>query len=382
MAITPMGRNNALTVEHWSARTNFVEMIMRTKFGYMAGRGTITRAQELDRAEKGDKITLSQVGRLSGQGTTEGGTLVGNEEALDLKGFSMVFNVVRHAVPYYGKQTIEDQRSYVNFQKQAEERLRDWHALRMDCSAFNQLAGVNSTTITIPSDGTVYSGAARAIVQGLNDVTAPSTNRIVRAGGQSNDQSLTSSDTFTLDLIDVALEKLRTNYPTAEALTGEEFDLYISHEQALDLKRDTSGKITWYINNLSAMEGGMMENPITQGDKYGTISCGKYANVNIYECNQTAYGVSSADSSAIPTVRRAVLCGKDALYFSSKFSGALTGEPTRGDKVPLEYFREERDYQYVEGTEARVIYGMKKNRFGNDDVGVVTISTYATSHTT
>ena len=61
---------------------------------------------------------------------------------------------------------------------------------------------------------------------------------------------------MTLDLIDVALEKLQTTYPTAEALDGNEFDIYLSHQQALDLRRDTSGSIQWYTNYLSAMEGG------------------------------------------------------------------------------------------------------------------------------
>lgn len=380
MAVTPMNRGDVLNVELWSSQLRFVEMMKRYQFGHMAARGTIMRADELDRAEAGDKITIQQIGRLTGEGIGEGGTLEGNEEALNQQGFSMVFNTFRHAVAYYGKSTVQQARTLVKYQERAEEALRNFHGSRLDASCFNQLAGVNSTTIDV--DGTIYSGAARTFVQGLNSVTAPSTNRIVRGGGAANDESITSSDTMTLDLIDVALEKLQTTYPTAEALDGNEFDIYLSHQQALDLRRDTSGSIQWYTNYLSAMEGGnVTDNPIMTGDAYGTKPIGKYQNVNIYTSNRVASGVSSADSSAISTVKRAVLCGKDALLFSSKFSGALEGEDTKGGNAPLQFFREDRDFQYVEATEGRMLYGVKKQTFESEDLNSIVISTFGASHT-
>jgi hypothetical protein len=380
MTVTPMNRGDVLNVELWSSQLRFVEMMKRFQFGHMAARGILARADELDRAEAGDKITIEQIGRLTGTGIGEGGTLEGNEEGLNQQGFSMVFNTFRHAVAYYGKSTSQGMRSRVKYQERAEEVLRNFHGSRLDASCFNQLAGVNSTTIEV--EGTVYSGASRTFVQGLNAISAPSINRIIRAGAAANDQSITSSDTMTLDLIDVALEKLQTTQPTAEPLDGNEFDLFLSHQQALDLRRDTSGSIQWYTNYLAATEGGMItDNPIMQGSAYGTKPIGKYQNVNIYTSNNVATGVSSADNSAISTVRRAVLCGKGALLFSSKFSGALTGDETIGGKAPLEFFREERDFQYVEATEGRMIYGVKKQTFESEDLNVIVISTYGASHT-
>lgn len=382
MSVTPMNRGDALNVELWSKSNTlaFYEMMKRFQFGHMAGRGILQRADELDRAEAGDKITIEQIGRLTGQGTGEGGTLEGNEEALDQQAFTMVFNVFRHAVAYYAKSTVEQMRTYVKYEQRAEEQLRSYQGSRLDASCFNQLGGVNSTTISI--EGTTYSGSARTFVQGLNTINAPSTNRIVRAGAAANDESITSADLMTLDLIDVALEKLLTTQPTAEALDGDEFDIFVSHQQELDLRRDSSGKIQWYTNYLSAMEGGMQtDNPIMVGNKYGKKSIGKYQNVNIYSSNNVATGVSSADSSAISTVRRAVLCGKGALMFASKFSGALTGDETTGGNAPLQYFYEDRDYGYVRGTEARMIYGVKKQQFDSEDLNSIVISTYAANHT-
>ena len=213
MSVTPMLNSDALSVELWSARLKFLEMMKRFQFGRLAATGVMLRVEELDRAQAGDEITITQIGRLTGIGIGEGGTLEGNEEAQNLKGEVMKFGVFRHAVAFPGPDTVEDARSHVRFEETSETQLRDFHGSRLDASCFNQLAGASATTITI--EGTTYSGSNRTFVQGLNTITAPTSNRIVRAAGAATDQALTSSDTMTLDLIDVALEKLQTTAPTA-----------------------------------------------------------------------------------------------------------------------------------------------------------------------
>lgn len=356
-------------------------MYKNTAFGRMARRGTIMRAEELDRAEAGDDVTFNFTGILTGTGIGEGGTLVGNEEALDLQSFSMQYNVFRHAVASPNDDTIEQARTLVRFEDRARRQLPAFHASRLDASCFNQLAGVNSTTITV--DGTVYSGTDRTFVQGLNTINAPTTNRIIRAAGAASDEALTSADTMTLDLIDAAVEQLQRTYPYAGALDGQEFDLYISYEQSVDLKRDTSGKIQWYTNYLSAMEGGMQgENPIFTGDKYGTQPIGKYANVNIIPTFRVATGENSSTSAAITTVRRAVLCGRNALSFASRFGGELAdAKADEEGNVPFKFSTQLKDYDYIRGIEARMIYGVKKIQFDGEDYGSTVISTYAAAHT-
>jgi hypothetical protein len=380
MATTGMLTGNALTVKLWS-KLGFLDMYKSTAFGRMARRGTIMKADELSRAEAGDDVTFNFTGLLTGTGVGEGGTLDGSEEALDLQSFSMQFGVFRHAVASPNEDTIEQSRTYVKFAERAREQLVGFHQSRLDASAFNQLAGVDSTTITV--DGTVYSGTDRTFVQGLNTINTPTTNRIIRAAGAATDQALTSADTFSLDLVDAAVEQLQRTYPHAGALEGEEFDLYISYEQSVDLKRDTSGKIQWYTNYLSATEGGMNgDNPIFTGDKYGTQPIGKYANVNIIPSARVAYGVNSSSSAAISTVRRAVLCGKNALSFASKFGGELRDGAADGNgNVPLKFSTQLKDYDYIKGIEARMIYGLKKVQFDSEDFGSTVISTYAAAHT-
>lgn len=380
MSTTSMLTTNSLTVKLW-AKLGFVDMYKNTAFGRMARRGTIMRAEELDRAEAGDDVTFNFTGILTGTGQGEGTTLTGNEEALDLQSRSMVFNVFRHAVASPNDDTIEQARTLVNFEDRARSLLPEYHASRLDASVFNQLAGVNSTTITV--DTTVYSGTDRTFVQGLNTIDAPTTNRIIRAAGAATDQAITSADTITLDLIDAAVELLKRTYPYAGALDNQEFDMYISFEQEVDLKRDTSGKIQWYTNYLSAMEGGQIEgNKIMEGSKYGTTAIGKYANVNIIPAFRVATGVNSSTSAAITTVKRAVLCGRNAASFASKFGGNLAdaSADNRGT-VPFKYSIQLKDYDYIKGIEARMIYGLRKIQFDGEDYGSVVISTYAAAHT-
>jgi hypothetical protein len=377
MANTPMPTDSALAVKKWEM-LGFIDMYKNTAFGLMASRGSLMRAEELDNARAGDETTFNYTGILTGLGTLEGGTLTGNEEALDNQAFSMVYNVVRHAVSNPNEDTIEQARANFSFADRSRKQLGGWHQSRVDASVFNQLAGVDSTTITV--DTTVYSGANKKIVQGLNAVNAPTSDRVIRAGGHANDESITSGDTFTLDLIDAAIEQLARTYPQAESLENEEFDLFLSPEQITDLKRDDGGKITWYTNYSNVLAGGQIDsNPIMTANSLSVRPVAKYANVNIYSRNRVATGENSGTQAAIPNVRRAVLCGKNAIAFASKFSGALEGG--NEGNVPLKMFSQLKDYDYIKGLEARMIYGVKKLQFDGQDFGSTVIATYAGPHT-
>lgn len=378
MAVTPMLSSNPNTVKLWEKQT-LLEMIKNTFFGRMMLRGTIFRPEELARSQKGDETTISYTTILTGIGQGEGGTLVGNEEALNNEAFTMVWNVFRHAVASPNTDTIEQRRTYIDFYNKAKTALNQFHCSRLDASVFNQLAGVYPTTITV--DTTTYSGNNRSFVTGLNTINAPSSNRIIRAGGVANDQSLTSADTMTLDLIDAAQEKMALTYPTAEPLIGLEYDLYISPEQLTDLKRDTTGKIQWYANSLAMTTSGSDILEMASANQYKPV--GKYSQTNIIVAPRVAFGENSSSSAAISTVRRAVFCGKKALAFGSAFTGSLEDIQKPGDDggVPLKYFDELKDFGYIKALEARMIYGAKKIQFNSEDFGSLVISTYAAPHT-
>lgn len=220
-----------------------------------------------------------------------------------------------------------------------------------------------------------WSGNNRLFVTGLNVPVAPSTDRIIRAGGAADDQSLNSSNTFTMDLIDFALEKIDTSNQPIDMLDDMTFDLFVSPEQLTNLKQDTSGKIQWFNMALARTTGGDASQ--IDGDIYQTMPClGQYGRVNIYSAPRVAYGVNSSTSAVITTVRRAVLVGRDALSFASPFGG----RPSDKD-VPLKYFTQLKDYDYYKGLEGRMIYGLKKTVASNSsDIGVFVISTYAAAN--
>lgn len=373
MSTTEMTTDNALTVKRQEME-DFVDIYKKTAFGHMQARGSVHHADELTSAKRGDSTTVAFTAILKQIGITESGTMVGNTEAQALSSDTMKINIVRAGVENPGVDSIEQQRTNVNFDKNTRRLLRMWQAVRLDASFFNQLAGVDSTTITI--DGTVYSGADRGIVQGLNSITAPSADRVIRPGAAANDQSLTSTDTFSFDLIDAALERVATTNPTMDLLDNDEVDIYIHPSQLVDLKRDTTAKVQWLTTELAQVQGGETStNGIKDMNIFSMKPIAKYSNANIIVSSRVANGVSSADSSAVTSVKRAVLVGRNAIMFGSPYGGRLSDKD-----VPFRYATEKVDVGIKEITEARMIYGAKKLVLGGSDYGVITIPTFGALH--
>lgn len=371
MASTGMLTGNSLTKKIW-ATADWVNPGQEVVFGHLFSRGSVFVADEFTGSKaRGDQITYDYVNKLTGVPIGEGGTLDGNEEALDIGYFSMAINVTRIGVLNPNDDTIEQKRTLVDFPEKTRKVIPQRHFELVDSSCFNHLAGFNPTSFT--QNGTTWSGSNKLFVQGHNTPVAPSTNRIIRAGAAATDQALTSSNTFTLDLIDAALEKSAISDQPLKPLPDGTFDLYLSPEQIVDLKRDTSGSIQWFNIQLARITGGK-KNAIDSTMMDEMVSAGNYGRVNIYEAPRVAYGQNSSTSAVITTVRRAVLVGADALTY-----GSFWGSPDK--ESAIRYFDQLKDYGYYKGLEGRMIYGLKKTVASNsEDVGVMVISTYAASH--
>lgn len=375
MSSTDMLTSNALTVKVWETRT-WLQALQKTVFGHLFNRGAIFTPEKLmGSSSVGDAVTFPYIGKLTGMPTGEGGTLDGNEAAMDIKSHSMVINVSRFGVLNPNTDTIEQQRTMIDFESSTRDLLANRIAEVLDTSCMYHLAGAAPTSLTI--NGTTYSTAAQLLhVQGHNTPVAPSTNRVIRANSAANDQSLTASDTFTLDLVDYALELNSKSDQPIDMLEDQTFDLFVSPEQLVDLQQNTTGKIQWFNIQLAKITGGYKDNELENRFKNNMVCAGKYRNVNIYEAPRTAYGVNSGTSAVITTVRRAVLVGKDALSYASP----LGGRP-KDNKVPVKYFSQLKDFEYYKAQEARLTYGVKKMiPSGKEDIGVITIPTYAASH--
>jgi len=373
MASTTMASSNLLTRKLW-ATEDWMNPGMRTFYGHLFSRGAVYVARDfIGKDARGDELTLDYLNKLTGIPVGEGGTMEGNEEAHNYGYFKMAMNTTRIAQAMPNKGTIEQQRTLVDFPDSARKAIAKRHMELLDTSLFYQLAGADPTSFTL--NGTTWSGANKAFVQGHNAVVAPSTSRIVRAAGRATDQALTVSDTMNFGLIDFALEKNASSDQPIESMADGTYDLIISQEQLVDLKQDTSTPVQWFNTTLAMIQGG--NNDMLEGNQFMTATpVGTYSGVNIYVAPRVAYGVRSDTSAVITTVRRAVLVGKDAVAFASP-----NGSTPSDSSAPLEYYSKTFDYDYKIGVEGRMIYGLKKIKASNaEDNGVIVISTYAASH--
>lgn len=377
MATTTMSASNSATIAKWEKKT-WVETIQKTAFGMLVGSGAVYDASERFRGEngRGDNLTFDYVSKLVNVPLGEGQTGFGNEEALDTGTHNMSIGLTRILVSNPNTRSIEQQRTNIDFDEVSANLMAERAAELIDTSVFQQLAGVNPTSFTI--NGTTYSTAAEKLqVQGHNVPTAPSTNRILRAGGAANDQSLGSGNTFTMDLLDYALEEIDANDQPIAPCNDGRYKLFLHPYQVVDLRQDSSGKVQWYLNELAAEQGGkksMLNNLNVSGR---AIKVGQYLNVDIYQAPRAAQGVNASTSAVVTTVRRAVLVGRDALSFASPFGGISANDK----QVPFKMFSQLADYDYIKGMDLSSLYGIKKMSPSNaEDIGTFVISTYAAAH--
>lgn len=364
MAETTFGVNHPLAVKAWS-KALAKEAYRKTFVGKFIGKGSDAIVQEKVELKKdaGDKITCGLRVQLQGDGTEGDATAEGNEESMEFYDDSVSINQLRHNVKTKGK--MSDQRVPYNLRSEANAALSDWWAQRMDTVFFNQICG--------------NTAEARTVYTGHNATTAPTSNRIIRAGNQSNDESLTSSDTFTLDLIDIARNYAETastgdnTGPLMRPLKIDGEDVYVMFlhdDQVHDLRTNGSAG-QWQDIQKAAMQGGdVAKNPIFTG------ALGMYNGVILHKAKRVTKGVSSADGSAVADTRRAVLCGAQAVTIAF---GANNG-PTKYDWVEETF-----DYGNKLGVLAGCIWGMKKTKYtpaddsstNAEDFGTMVVSTYA-----
>lgn len=365
MALTTYGVNDALTVKLWARDLNH-EVKKGLEIAPLIGTGANSIIQQkTEFKEAGDKITIGLRTRLTGTGVTENETLEGNEEALTTYSDSLFINELAHAVRVKGEDQIDSQRILFNAREEAKSGLTDWYAERLSLWFFIQASGYSASSITYRGS-TVSIGAVH---RGNNSVTAPSTNRKVFAGSATNDQGLTSSDTFTLAMIDKAKEKAMVANPRIRPVRVNGKDMYVCYlhpYQAYDLMTDT-GTMGWREIQLAAIQGGeTSDNPIFTG------ALGVYNNVVLRVNEDVVTGVNSSTSAEVSTVRRALFLGAQAasIGFSSKFS----------KNSPYKWVEKTFDYDRELGVSAQGLMGLKKNIFNSEDFGVLTLSTYAAAH--
>lgn len=363
MSTTTYGVNDALAVKLWSKKLA-VEVSKATAIAPLIGTSSNSIIQLKDETQKGagDKVTFGLRTQLIGTGVSEGETLEGNEEALSTFSDAIFINELAHAVRVKNDQTIDAQRVPFSLRQEANAGLTDWYADRLSMAFFLQVCGYTAPTVAF--EGVTVTLTPKHYL--FNSVAAPSTNRIIRAAAAASDEALISTNIFTLDLIDKAVERAKLANPKIRPVmvNGEKkYVLYLHPTQVTSLRTNTSTG-QWLDITKAIYQGSKQNNPIYDG------SLGEYNNVILREAEHVMPGVNSSTGAQITTVRRAVLLGAQA-------GVAAFGMKTAPDKYKT--VEELFDYQRELGVSVQSVLGLKKTRFtnNNEDFGCIVISTYA-----
>lgn len=373
MAVTAYGVNDPLAVKLWSKRLS-VEVLKNTwatKFMGTSSNAIIHVKDELKKSA-GDKITYGLRMQLAGNGVLGDGTLTGNEESLTTYSDAVLINQLRHAVRSAGR--MSQQRVPFSIRDEALSGLRDWWSDRYDFAFFNQISGNTAQT------DVRWTGNQAAI--------APSyaTNYINTIGGSTGtgtqDQSLTSTLTFVLSLLDKAIERARTLgtigggtaaigsnaaaiRPTR--IEGKSFYPVFMHPYQVTDMRTTTSTGQWLDIQKAAMTGGEVEdNPIFDG------ALGVYNGCILHSDVRVPLGVSSATSTlAVANTRRAIFVGAQ---------GAMLAFGRENGPQRFTWVEELFDYENELGVSAGSIFGLKKAVYNSFDYATIVLSSYAAQH--
>lgn len=369
MAMTDFPVNDALAVKLWS-RTLSMQSLDATDIKPLIGddeNAVIQMKSELSKGP-GDAITYGLQIQLQGDGFTENELAEGNGESLAIYSDQLTVNELGHVVGVKSENTIDAQRVPFDMRARARTGLRDWWSKRWSVSFFNAVCG-NTVQTNVK-----YTG--------LQAAAAPTSvgNRIIRQGSYSDDASLTSNDTFTLDLLDKAKEQAisppldSNSNPTIPRIrpvmvNGEEKYIVYLHDYQVTNLRTNTGSGQWLDITKAAYTGEREKSPIYTG------ALGEYNGMVLRRAIDIPNAVANA-GTVVANTKRAVLLGAQA---------AMVGFGQKNSPAKLRWNEELFDHKRRLEVSAWSIWGMKKTRFGTPagtvDFGTVVISTYAAAHT-
>lgn len=355
MATTTFGVNDALAVKLWSKNLAAAERDTLDLAPLMGDDdNSIIQIKTETRKGAGDKVTFGLRARLTGEGKTEGETAEGQGEALSIYSDAVTINELGHVVGVKSQHTIDAQRVPFDLRVQAKDGLSEWWADRMSASFFNQVCGYT------PQTNLKYTG--------MNAIVAPSAGRKIVAGAGANDENISSSDIFTLDLIDQAVEmaKVGDNMVRPIRINGQpKYVMYLHPYQVTSL-RTNSASGQWLDIQKAALSGSASSNnPIYTG------ALGEHNGVILRSSQDVTQGVRSDTGAAISTVRRAVLLGAQSAVMG------FGRENGQAEDTRYRWNEELLDHKRKLEVSAWSIFGMKKTRFNSADFGTVVVSSYA-----
>jgi N4-gp56 family major capsid protein len=351
---TSFGVNDTNAVKLWS---KFLAKAERDSIDIAPLMGdddnAIIHIKEETEKGSGDKVTFSLRARPTGDGFTESETAEGNAEALSFYADAIYINELGHNMGARSENTIDAQRVPFDLRKQCKNALSDWWKDRKSVSFFNQVCGYTVQT------NTKYTG--------MNAVTAPvGTTRQIWPSTHTTDQDVTSSDGFTVGLLDRAVEAARSGVNMVRPVTigGQpKYVVYLSEGQVVSARTNTNTGQWLDITKFTYSGVDVAKNPIYSG------ALGEYNGCILRRSQDVTRGVHSTSGAADADTRRAVLLGAQAAcaaYGMKNYGGGK-----------YRWNEELMDHKRKLEVSAWSIWGMKKAVFNSTDHGVVVISTYS-----
>lgn len=327
---------SALQKELWQKEV-IIEAIEEMFFKQFMSGGTkspITLKADFQK-DKGNKITIPFVPKLSGEGIDGDSELEGNEEEMDQYSDDLYIDQKRNAVRLKGR--MDEQKSAINLRKTAKEVVGMWLAEIMEKEFFRKGGGLTSYTFS-------------------NTPTAPSTNRVIYGGNATADSDIDSSDTMTLDVLFRISNKVKEMTPLLKPIKykGKEYFVLIIHPR----QRHTLMLDATYLTFMQDAERRGKDNPLISG------ADAVVDNLIIHVHNYVPTFSTWGSGSNLPGAR-ALLLGCQALALGI---GKGSGWVEKGF-----------DYDNKWAIATGRIFGIQKLVFNSEDYGIVAVDTYAAS---
>jgi N4-gp56 family major capsid protein len=179
----------------------------------------------------------------------------------------------------------------------------------------------------------------------------------------ASEASLSTTNTFSLTLIDRAVNVAKTAEPLIRPIrvgSQEYFVCFLHPNQVRSLRSGSAAAGSWFDIQKAAMTGGEIEdNPIFTGalGVHNGVVLHEWSRLPAFTCND-----STANAG-----RRAVFCGAQAAAMA--WGKGYSDNP--------KYIEDFFDYERQLGVSVQTIAGAKKNVFNSIDFATIVLSSYA-----
>lgn len=156
----------------------------------------IQRVTKLTETERGLECVMQLVQDLTNDGVVGDNQLDGNEEPMINDATVIRIDQLRNAVRSKGE--MAEQATVIRFREQGRDKLAFWLSDKLDELMFLTLSGRN---FNLHTNGKTRTGTQLPSLSFNADVQAPSSNRIVYGGSATSENSLTSTDRMSWQVI-------------------------------------------------------------------------------------------------------------------------------------------------------------------------------------